>query len=142
MFNAPYTDKQKKFISQHCSQMTAAELVILFNETFHDSRTKKGLQYFMQANGLKCYRRPNTWADGFTEEQKNFMRKYGGTVSRPELTEKFNQHFCISVPYNTIRSWCARNQIPISDTALMQELKRKMLTSGNSITAVFRRIVC
>ena len=111
MFNAPYTDEQKKFISQHCSQMTAAELVILFNETFHENRTKKGLQYFMQANGLKCYRRPNTWADGFTEEQKNFMRKYGGTVSRPELTEKFNRYFGTSVPYNTIKGWCARNKI-------------------------------
>lgn len=70
MYNAPYTDEQKEFIRQHCSEMTAAELVILFNETFHENRTKKGLQYFIRSNGLKCVCPENTWADGFTEEQK------------------------------------------------------------------------
>ena len=112
MYNAPYTDEQKEFIRQHCSEMTAAELVILFNETFHENRTKKGLQYFIRSIGLKCVCPENTWADGFTEEQKEFMRKYGGTISRQALTEKFNQHFGTSFSYGTIRNWCYRNKVP------------------------------
>ncbi len=112
MANTPYTEEQLCFITLHCSQMTAAELVELFNATFNDDRTKKGLQYFMKSKGLKCLKRKNTWADGFTSEQKEFMRQHAPTMSRIALTEVFNQYFGTSICYNTIKGWCSRNGIP------------------------------
>lgn len=112
MYNTPYTDQQITFIRQHYTKMTAAELVILFNDTFHENRTKKGLQGFINSLGLNCIRTKNTWADSFTDEQKAFLFKHGPNMKRRELTEKFNQHFNENRPYNTIRSFCSRNKIP------------------------------
>lgn len=111
MTNSPYTEEQINFIRFHCNQMTAAELVELFNATFNDNRTKKGLQSFMQSKGLKCLKRKNTWADGFTSEQKEFMIQFAPTMTRKALTEAFNQHFGTSVCYNTIKGWCSRNKL-------------------------------
>ena len=110
MPNVPYTNEQQNFIRQHCSEMTADELVILFNENFHDKRSKKGLQYFMQKNGLKCICRQKQ-TDKFTAEQEEFIKQHSTRMSRKELTEKFNQHFGTSVPYNTMKSWCTRKHI-------------------------------
>ena len=112
MFNQPYTSEQIYFIQLNCSKMTAAELVVLFNQTFNDNRTKSGLQYLMQSRGWTTIKRPNTWADGFTAEQKDFMRQYAPVMSRKELTEFFNTFFGTAVCLNTIKSWCARHKLP------------------------------
>jgi hypothetical protein len=112
MFKQPYTAEQIDFIQLNCSKMTAAELVVLFNQTFNDNRTKKGLQYFMQSRGWTTIKRPNTWADGFTAEQKDFMRQYAPEMSRKELAEFFNAFFGTAICLNTIKGWCARHKLP------------------------------
>lgn len=111
MYNAPYTEEQIAFIRQHCAEMTAAELVMLFNDTFHENRTKKGMQEFIRSLGLKCVYTQNTWANRFTDEQKAFLFKYGSQMSRTELTELFNQHFHENCPLNTIKGFCSRHKI-------------------------------
>ncbi len=112
MHNSPYTEEEMLFIQMHCSEMTATELVELLNTTFNDNRTKKGIQYFMQSRGLKCLAPKNTWADGFTAEQKDFLKQCGATMSRKALTELFNKYFHTDVCLSTIKGFCNRNKIP------------------------------
>lgn len=112
MYKSPYTEQQVAFIRQHCAEMTAAELVVLFNDTFKESRTKKGLQEFIRSLGLKCVYTKNTWANSFTDEQKEFLFKYGPHMNRKELTKQFNQNFHENRPLNTIRGFCSRHKIP------------------------------
>lgn len=111
MKNSPYTDEQIQFLKDNYSGRTASQLTDMFNAAFCDNRTKKGIQYILQLNGLHCEKRKNTWADGFTDEQKDFMRKYGPDMGRKDLWELFNQHFGTDVKYNTIRTWCTRHNI-------------------------------
>jgi transposase len=112
MANVPYTKEQIAFIEVHHAGITAAELTELFNDAFHESRSKNGIQYLLQKKGWKYVKRPNTWADGFTTEQKEFMQHHGANMSRRELAELFNSHFGTSVCLSTIKGWCGRNKIP------------------------------
>lgn len=111
MYKQPYTNEQILFIQDNCSKMTITELVALFNQTFNDNRTKKGLQYYIQSRGWRAFKRPNTWADGFTPAQKDFMKHYAPQMSRKELTKRLNEVFGTSISINTIKGWCARNKL-------------------------------
>ena len=112
MYNQPYTDEQIAFIRNFCSEMTASDFTVFFNETFKENRTKKGLQGFISSLGLRCVRTKNTWTDSFTSEQKEFLLQYGSQMSRKELTDLFNKHFHEERPLSTIKGFCNRNNIP------------------------------
>lgn len=107
----PYTQEQIEFLVECGKTMTPAEIVLAYNDKYHEGRTKRGIRDFMTSKGISFVYTKNTWADGFTEEQKSFMRMYGDKMSRQKLTDKFNDTFGTSVSYNTIRGWCIRNKI-------------------------------
>lgn len=112
MYNRPYTDVQIDFIKKFCSEMTVSDFTDLFNKTFKENRTKKGLQGFIRSLGLRCIPTKNTWTDSFTVEQKEFLFQYGSQISRKELTELFNRHFNEERTLSTIKGFCNRNNIP------------------------------
>ena len=110
MRNAPYTDEQKQFIRDNCGKMTAKELTGLFNSTFNENRTKKGIQYIVLDMGLNCIPSKKHYTV-FTEEQQDFMRRCATTMSRRELADLFYETFGIEISFNTIRMWCSRQKL-------------------------------
>lgn len=110
MRNAPYTDEQKQFIRDNCGNMTAKELTELFNSTFNENRTKKGIQYIVLDMGLNCIPSKKHYTV-FTEEQQDFMRRCATTMSRRELADLFYETFGIEISFNTIRMWCSRQKL-------------------------------
>lgn len=107
--NKPYTEEQYEFIKSHCISMTCSELLIAYNEKFHDTRTKKGLQSYMQSKQLTTVRPKRLGV--FKPEHQEFMMKYGSKMSRKELTTLLNQKFETTFCVSTVKSWCVRNNI-------------------------------
>ena len=108
MRNAPYTDEQKQFIRDNCGNMNAKELTELFNMTFHENRSKKGIHNVVLTLGLKCIPE-KVCKTIFTEEQQEFMRRHATTMSRRELADLLNQTFGTDISYVTVKDWCSRN---------------------------------
>ena len=110
MRNAPYTDEQKQFIRDNCGNMTAKELTELFNMTFHENRSKKGIHNIVLTLGLKCIPE-KVCKTIFTDEQQEFMRRHATTMSRRELADLLNQTFGTDILYFTVKDWCSRNHL-------------------------------
>lgn len=107
----PYTQEQIEFLTECGKTMMPAEIVAAYNEKYHEDRSKKAIRDFMTLKGIPFIHTKNTWSDGFTEEQKCFMRMFGDKMSRQDLTDLFNLNFGTSIGYNTIRAWCIRNKV-------------------------------
>lgn len=107
----PYTQEQIDFLVECGKTMNPQQIMEVFNAKFNESRTKRGLRDFMTSKGISFVYTKNTWADGFTEDQKKFMFEYGSKVSRKKLTSMFNDQFHTQAPYATIKSWCNRHGI-------------------------------
>ena len=119
----PYTQEQIEFLTECGKTMNPAQITEAFNAKFNESRTKKGIREFMRTKGIKFVYTQNTWADGFTDEQKQFLMDHGSVVSHKKLTAMFNAQFGTNVCYSTIKAWCNRHDIhsPIGDGKFTSE---------------------
>ena len=97
------TERQKKFIIDHWSEMSAESLRKLFNETFGTDYKTTAFHYHTNKMGLSKHIEHQ-----YTEEEDEFLKANSSKMSRKELQKLFNETFGTQIKLNTIIVRCLK----------------------------------